>query len=48
MSLNITSVSGIDPIKTQPLSDPIDQYSNLPVDVVRIIFQNLKADLLFI
>ena len=42
MSLNITRVSGIDPISTQPLSDPIGP---LPMDVARIIFQNLKTEL---
>ena len=42
MSLNITSVSRIDPISTQPLSDPIGP---LPMDVGRLIFQNLKTEL---
>ena len=42
MSLNITSVTGINPISTQPFSDPIGQ---IPMDVARIIFQNLKTEL---
>ena len=42
MSLNITSVTGINPISTQPLADPIGQ---IPMDVASIIFQNLKTEL---
>ncbi len=39
-------VSGADPIHGQPMEiDPIGQFSELPMDVVPIIFQNLKADL---
>ena len=41
-----TIVSGADPIHGQPMEiDPIVQFSELPMDVVPIIFQNLKADL---
>ncbi len=41
-----TIVSGADPINGQHREiDPIGQFSELPMDVVPIIFQNLKADL---
>ncbi len=41
-----TIVSGADPIHGQPMEiDPIGQFSELPMDVVPIILQNLKADL---
>ena len=41
-----TIVSGADPIHGQPMEiDRIVQFSELPMDVVPIIFQNLKADL---
>jgi hypothetical protein len=48
MSLNTNIVSGIDPINKQPMIDPIGQNSPLPLDIARIIFQNLKADLPFL
>ena len=41
-----TIVSGADPIHGPPMEiDRIVQFSELPIDVVPIIFQNLKADL---
>ncbi len=41
-----TIVSGADPIHGQPMEiDSIAQFSELPMDVVSIILQNLKADL---
>ncbi len=41
-----TKVSGADPIHGQPMEiDPIVQFSELPMDVVPIIFQNAKTDL---
>ena len=43
MSLN--TVSGRDPINGQPMVDPTSQQSSLPIDAIRIIFQNLKEDL---
>ena len=45
MTLNAAIVSGRDSINGQPMVDPIGQQSPLPIDVARIIFQNLKADL---
>ncbi len=45
MSLSMAIVSGRDPISGQPMTDPIGPFSVLPIDVVRIILQNLKADL---
>lgn len=45
MSLNTSIVSGSDPINGRPMVDPIGQESSLPIDVARIIFQNLKSHL---
>ena len=45
MSFNAVIVPGRDPINGQPMVDPLGQQSPLPIDVARIIFQNLKADL---
>ncbi len=42
MSLN--TVSGRDPINGQLMVDPTSQQSSLPIDAIRIIFQNLKED----
>ena len=43
MSLN--TISARDPINGQPMVDPTSQQSSLSIDAIRIIFQNLKADL---
>ncbi len=45
MSLNTAIVLARDPINGQLMVDPLGQNSSLPIDVVPIIFQNLKADL---
>ena len=45
MTLNIAIVSGGDSGNGQLMVDPIGQSSPLPIDVARIIFQNLKSDL---
>ena len=46
MSLNIAIVSGRDPVNGEPMEvDPIGPFSELPMDVVRIIFQDRKTDL---
>ena len=46
MSLNTAIVvSGRDRISGQPVVDSISQWSELPMDVARIIFQNLQTDL---
>ncbi len=46
MSLNITIVSGRDPINGEPMEvGSIGSFSELPMDVIQIIFQNLKTDL---
>ena len=48
VSLNtdiLNQQTGKDPIYGQSLVNPIGQFSELPMDVVPIIFQNLKADL---
>ncbi len=44
MTLNI-AISGRDSGNGQHMADPIGQNSPLPMDVARIIFQNLKSDL---
>ncbi len=41
----LNTVSGRDPINGQPMVDPTSQQSSLPIDAIRIIFQNLNADL---
>ena len=45
MSLNTAIVSGRNTICGQSLADPISQFSELPMDVVRSIFLDLKTDL---
>ncbi len=48
MSLNTNSVTQqtvVEPIPVAMEIDPLGQFSELPMDVVPIIFQNLKADL---
>ncbi len=45
MSLNTAIVLGRYPVHEQIMRDPIGQGSPLPLDVLRIIFQNLKIDL---
>ncbi len=45
MSLNTAIVLARDPINGQLMVNPLGQNSPLPLDVVPIIFQNLKADL---
>ncbi len=45
MSFNAVIVPGRDPINGQLMVDPLGQQSPLPIEVARIIFQNLKADL---
>ncbi len=46
MSLNTAIVSGRDPVNGEPMEvDSIPQFNELLIDVVRIIFQNSKADL---
>ncbi len=44
MTIN-TVVLWRDPINGQPMVDPLGKENSLPIDVVRIILQNLKADL---
>ena len=43
MSLNTSIVPARDSISGQVMVDPIGQKSPLPIDVARIIFQNLKG-----
>ena len=45
MTLNTGLVLGRDSINGQPMVDPLGKENSLPIDVVRIILQNLKADL---
>ncbi len=45
MSLNTAIVLAKDPVNGQLMVDPLGQNSPLPIDVVPIIFQNLKTDL---
>ncbi len=45
MSLSMAIVSGRDPVSGQPMTDPIGPFSNIPMEVIRIILQNLKPDL---